>query len=123
MIGKFKVWNKLKKEFDTNAKFFIDQNGDLHVIGMDGIMKCGVGLVPVHSTGKTDKNGVELFFGDHVKCLLISGHEVRTICFFNGETEVLNTKTGAHSHMNAGHYYEKIGTKFENPELLETEPK
>ena len=75
--------------------------------------------IPVFSTDKLDKNGVELWQGDNVKCLLITGHEIRRITFEKGETIVLNVKTGASGHMNTGHFYEKIDNKFENHELFE----
>ena len=69
MNQKFKVWDSLHKKWEINTceDFYIDQDGDL-MRGEDG----HIGDAPkyyqtVFSTGKTDKNGVELYQGDKIK--------------------------------------------------------
>ena len=115
MIGKFKVWGSVNKKWLKPDNYFLDGNGGMFM--NDGLHagSCGPEIEFVHSTGKTDKNGVELFDGDIDK-------NFGEICYwksmwgFNFDQHEFVSLFQA----NFIHQLEKIGTKFENPELLET---
>lgn len=65
MNGKFKVWDTTNKEWSP-FHYYINLKGDLCTVDYSGrIMSClRKDLIIVYSTGKNDKNGVELFDGD-----------------------------------------------------------
>lgn len=132
---KFKVWDIRKKQWFKEelygTRFFIDSDGsfyrEIHGEPNSSFRQISNDdYIPVFSTGKTDKNGVELFDGDIFKPdhyqekymlemrdnffvavdLYHAGKIVPVSLFFDvygdGESKV-----------------KKIGSKYENPELLE----
>ena len=141
---KFKVWDNRDKCFVENSKcgnllksefFYLNHVGELFYhnptfFDQHGPEKCGEGeYTPVYSTGKTDKNGVELFDGDKIKTIHsrndLNG-KVFYIYFDNqylqwGVIDKKGDKDYPHfiAFMNDIFEIEKIGSKFENPELLE----
>jgi len=114
MKAKFKVWNKRLKSFDTTNKFMIDMQGRLYVQDGSIFIICGDWMEPVFSTTKEDKNGVELFDGDIVKGFgvkRIVTLKLKKYCVY-GEVSIFDVDQ-FHSD------FKKIGTKLENPELME----
>ena len=124
---KFKVWDKYDKKFINSENYFINSKGTLYEYSRNTFYSDAcLNFIPVYSTEKTDKNGVELFKGDKVKR---PGGDptVVEIIFKNGCWCVLNRELRAYYTMfdffiqlrnGKGYQCEKIGTTFENPELL-----
>lgn len=127
---KFKVWDKTEKKW-CSGWYFLRDDGVL--CGYDC---CGYvepesnNKIPVFSTGKTDKNGVELYSGDCIDLCqkeFPGMHHVKEILFVE---EAWRTRDKSQKDARLGLLpllsdfvrldYIKIGTKFENPELLET---
>lgn len=130
MTGKFKVWDGKNKLWFSPENSFINHEGKL----MHAVPQCTGGfkmnefdidenLIPVHSTGKTDKNGVELFYGDIVKNewrRFVVEWIDRTVAFrLRHITAEIGYAYEINSFINT---LEKIGNKFENPELTEVKP-
>ena len=100
MMHGFKVWDKAKNEW-SKKNFVIDQAGNLCLLfgNLEWSKEATKSRYqPVYSTGKTDKKGVEVWIGDRLRNK--NGHEFTVKhCIEGIET------------------CEKIGNKFENPEL------
>ena len=114
MTVKFKVWDKEQKIFSI-SKFYLNQDGEIWFITDDGFYSAADCFEPVFSTGKTDKNGVELFDGDIIDTLgdiFVIVNKRFNDCGYN---EVTPGWMDGYKK-----YIEKIGNKFENPELMET---
>lgn len=146
MVGKFKVWDKKLCRWQNYVhEFFINSEGELCGIddlGSPPISKCDDRYTPIFSTGKTDKNGGELFDGDAIKC----NPDKVLFKYTNGNSAMLYPDINADigeifiikfdnvycgwspfcdydsdcGLYNDPKYFEKIGNKFENPELMET---
>ncbi len=120
---KFKVWDEKNKMWldEEWVQYAVKSNGELIEIFDKKAVDSASHLKPVYSTEKTDKNGVELFEGDIIKGIGQDrlGNDVLAI--------IKKSDSGAWSlhgnHDDALIYWldqiEKIGTTFENPELLE----
>lgn len=142
-MGKFKVWDDQLGSFLNPEFYCLDSNGKLHYMYCESkdhltfyANECHDWIIPVHSTSKTDKNGVELFDGDIITTTY-SGGMAQSI-------EILIWKNLTLFYMCIGkvhpdddgvlypiydsddaEFYDltktiKIGNKFENPELLES---
>lgn len=108
--------------FGIERGHWLDQKKYNAVLGQDGhvynahphhgLNKVDI-WVPVHSTGKTDKNGVELFDGDI--CKHGSGIDI-----IEWEKHFHAWGIGNHLLCNAHGQLEKVGSKLENPELMDT---
>ena len=123
-MGKFKVWDNRDKEWDNRNIFFIGKCGNLFKVSIGQIKLALPYFTPVHSTGKTDKNGVELFDGDIVKASIYEGEDeqileiqcrnnVFVIDYDDGDIDCFLV-------VDFPGIIEKIGKKFENTELLDT---
>lgn len=138
-MGKFKVWDNRDKCFVENSKcgnllknefFYLNHVGELFyfnpaLFDKHGPEKCGDGeYTTIHSTGKTDKNGVELFDGDIVKASIYEGEDEQILeiqCRNN--VFVIDYDDGDIDCFLVGDFpgiIEKIGNKFENTELSES---
>lgn len=124
MIGKFKVWDSHDKKWvkpDKGESYLLSDNGDLHCLFINpdtedhaNFYKCAGHVFPVFSTGETDKNGNELFGGDIVVKIDGMYGEIRfddnEWCIDFGYIKM---------PVSAARMLEKIGNKYENPEILE----
>lgn len=70
-MTKFKVFDSKLKSFLSEEFYMLDCNGKLHYQGNKEVVS--EWIFPVFSTGKTDKNGVELDIGDRMRNK--NGHE------------------------------------------------
>lgn len=112
MIPKFRAWNTFHNKWVKH--FYITENGLIYnmqqphrdLIGAVPIEKSG--LVVMQSTGLCDKNGKEIFEGDVVR--MHSG-ELLPVKLHHGMFEPV-----CYYISNA---FERVGSVFENPELLE----
>lgn len=125
---KFKVWDSIDKKF-TQAKgqFCIGQNGTLYeACDFGGISKAGSRYTPVFFTGQIDNNKTELYDQDILSCT-INWKKVNGLVFWNksGSNWLVAFYDGVClglSDIVSFEGVEKIGTKFENPELVEGLP-
>jgi len=131
---KFRAWDKLKKEMDTDGFYRLGRFFDLHD-------SAGTDSVIMQSTGLTDQNGVEIYEGDVIRwddaskgkrwrVAQVVWSEKGCWCFRTIPGQCLNCykdysydftmgsfiytpDTGAH-----GNVLEIIGNIYQNPELL-----
>ncbi len=144
---KFKAWDSKNKKFvngDELSHLFISSNGTLTVL--EGYFELYEGstdnLIPVYSTDQTDKNGAELFKADLVKAV----ESIETVKYSGGTKKKITVRPMAEigtiheikwntdyagwepfclydgdcGIYNSSNCFEKIGNKYENPELLES---
>lgn len=126
MIPKFRVWCKNRKEWERDV-CYIQQDGLLYQRS-----KGSERLIPIlpknhvvmQSTGLKDKNGVEVFMGDIVRCTLGCPHEVIWLEEYGG-TFIGGMPAWYLSGLQEGYAWtgqeEVTGNIYENPELLEVE--
>lgn len=117
---KFKVWDTEWKKWLPECDYFMGSDGSLYCFGKSKQLFKYEPAIIVFSTGKTDKNGVDWWQGDlfysTTNCLVEIvwsetgwGTEYLT---GGGKGAILVAYDSLLSCM------EKIGNKFENPELL-----
>jgi len=115
---KFKVFDKIRKEFINETAYFIDSDGEVYNAVDDEYCP---NLEAIFSTGLKDKNGKEYEDGS----VFIVGGKKRVI-FWNKEYAAFMFRTKEESP-NIGnfldllsmHNKEIIGSSLTNPELLE----
>jgi hypothetical protein len=135
---KFKVWDNENKKFIDPSKatsvdemHFLTHDGKIATMGENVLHVYTQFLLPVFFTGVSDKNGVELFDGDIIDLYqkeFPGEHHVKEILFTGGawRSRSVVEKLG-NEHLKLLRLlcdtisldYVKIGSKFENPELLE----
>ena len=117
---KFRAWDEGLKEMLYFGLWNIDYNVDITIYNEDDIMQY---------TGLKDINGSEIYEGDIVKNPSEEGYPMRGLVFYNdGSFKV----TSSHADITDKKVYdildknliednnmEKIGNKYENPELME----
>jgi hypothetical protein len=115
---KFKVWDDKKKMFlDRGWPFYIGQTGRLCFHHNGRVDKADDWLIPVLSTEEQDVDGEELFDGDIVSNGIITG----TIVFNDSGWGIDFGYVVMPFGKNYNKALRKIGSKFENPELLKPE--
>lgn len=121
---KFRVWDKLAERFikcdeGYQGHYVLSLKGEFHNL-QNG--SGGDEYVVQQYTGLTDKNGVEIYEGDIIKCKGFNGMFDEVGFYYNGSVKHTIVKSG--ESQIAGFAYipidrEVIGNIFENPELLE----
>lgn len=130
MIPKFRAWDKDNNQMCDVASIWFDRNDDQYKLGhitipsqesVDVIFD-NYGLM--QSTGLKDKNGVEVFEGDIVKCTRGCPHEIIWLEEYGG-TFIGGMPAWYLSGLKEGYAWtgeeEVIGNIYENTELLEVE--
>ena len=109
---KFKVWDEFKNRFRDEFEFFLSEKAELFYLSSTNILaKAPDGLVPVFSTSKADKNGVELFDGD--KCILgPKGVDYPCEIVLKKGSWYLEYKNGVTHLLEDECYIEKVGSKY-----------
>lgn len=120
MTPKFRAWDKRFSEFVED--FFVSEDGNIYKKSTDTGYGIAISretsdkVILMQSTGLKDKNGVEIFEGDVVKCngLLgtIESFKAMWICSF----------VEYNNYQKVGFFAQEIevvGNIYENPELLE----
>lgn len=126
MIPKFRVWDKNNKcmhevrsiwigdDFPLNSHVVYSLGNTVEVIFDD--------IELMQSTGLKDKNGVDVYQGDIIKCTSGCPHEVIWLEEYGG-TFIGGMPAWYLSGLNNGYSWagreEVIGNIYENPELLE----
>lgn len=124
MIPKFRAWDKTDKEM-----YLVDEinfnRGEFESIG-DGItfLRGADKVELMQSTGLLDKNGIEVFVGDIIKCTRGCPHEVYLEKEYGG-TYIGGMPAIYLKGIREGYAWtgaeEILGNIYENPELLEVE--
>ena len=128
MVPKFRAWLKDEKEmqnvlaFDTRGHSFLGIEGThVTVDGWCDNFEVGKQAVLMQSTGLKDKNSVEVFQGDIVRCTRGCPHEVVWLQEYAG-MYVGGMPAWYLSGLSEGYAWtgeeEIIGNIYENPELL-----
>ncbi|MGF2077583.1 YopX family protein [Enterococcus casseliflavus] len=127
MVPKFRAWDKDSKVMRSWKDLFLEKDGgeDFWLIGYKEnacITSFDHDQILMQSTGLKDKNGVEVFQGDIVKCTSGCPHEVVWLKEYAG-MYVGGMPAWYLSGLNEGYAWigkeEVMGNIFENPELLE----
>lgn len=134
MNRKFKVWDSIGKKFVDKRdlkNYVVNFEGKLFYV-YDGVSLADPAMQIIHSTGKTDKNGIEIYEGDirgqkHWKYIVCfgdfrhnsEGYNPLQVGFYK---EFLDERFGVQSFDFSEDLSKKnihLGNKFENPELLD----
>lgn len=127
MVPKFRAWDKDSKVMRSWKDLILekDSGDDFWLIGYKEnacITSFDHEQILMQSTGLKDKNGVEVFQGDIVKCTSGCPHEVVWLKEYAG-MYVGGMPAWYLSGLNEGYAWigkeEVMGNIFENPELLE----
>lgn len=127
MIPKFRAWDKDSKVMRPWKNLILekDDGDDFWLIGYEeskNIVSYDHDQILMQSTGLKDKNGVEVFQGDIVRCTRGCPHEVVWLQEYAG-MYVGGMPAWYLSGLSEGYAWsgeeEIIGNIYENPELLE----
>lgn len=130
MVPKFRAWDKEGKLWIKVASLVFDEEGEMWYLGpvMDDFNpvyyenELGKTWEIMQSTGLKDKNGVEVFQGDIVRCTRGCPHEVVWLQEYAG-MYVGGMPAWYLSGLSEGYAWtgeeEIIGNIYENPELLD----
>lgn len=130
MAPKFRAWDKEGKLWIKVASLVFDEEGEMWYLGpvMDDFNpvyyenELGKTWEIMQSTGLKDKNGVEVFQGDIVRCTRGCPHEVVWLQEYAG-MYVGGMPAWYLSGLSEGYAWtgeeEIIGNIYENPELLD----
>ncbi|WP_313309697.1 YopX family protein [Lactococcus taiwanensis] len=123
MIPKFRVWDKEENRMIDDYEVLISSDGCAYYNHYEGGLRdLGFDVEIMQSTGLKDKNDVEVYEGDIVRCSRGCPHLIYW------EKELGGTYIGGMpawylSGLNGGYAWtgteEIIGNIYENPELLE----
>lgn len=124
MILKFRAWDKKNKTMhEVELIDFIDNIGYLSIEdGRGDWYSFEVDTILMQSTGLKDKNGVDVYQGDIIKCTSGCPHEVIWLEEYGG-TFIGGMPAWYLSGLNNGYSWmgeeEVIGNIWENSDLLE----
>lgn len=127
MVPKFRAWDKDSKVMRPWKNLILekDDGDDFWLIGYEeskNIVSYDHDQILMQSTGLKDKNGVEVFQGDIVRCTRGCPHEVVWLKEYAG-MYVGGMPAWYLSGLSEGYAWtgdeEIIGNIYENPELLE----
>ncbi|WP_367006437.1 YopX family protein [Streptococcus sp. ZY19097] len=135
MIPKFRAWDVHNMEMFTNAQLII-WNGNVYAndpgkISVDKMRGWSIDeKYLMQSTGLLDKNGVEIFEGDVVKCYIVTEKDeceyVGVVCFKDFSFVIVDEKDTYDPLWNYKSGFvdieteiEIIGNIYKNPELME----
>lgn len=123
---KFRVWDIKQERFIDFNKFGFDdglwyiQEIDENERGIDPPLFYEEGkAVVMQYIGLKDMNGVEIYEGDIVRAEEMP-NDMFEVWFRSGLYHIGNWNT--HGFSNAFSFFEVIGNRYENPELLKEEP-
>ncbi|MGX7133104.1 YopX family protein [Enterococcus songbeiensis] len=128
MVPKFRAWDKKYKmimtvneiDFEKNTVWLEADQGDHET--RHTLTRCFDDVIFMQSTGLKDKNGVEVFQGDIVRCTRGCPHEVVWLQEYAG-VYIGGMPAWYLSGLQEGYAWtgseEIIGSIYTNPELLE----
>lgn len=124
---KFRVWNRRIKKWVHGPGKEVNLFGEMILLGgfmmgvsIDELNDC----IALQYTGLKDKNGVDVYEGDILKCKGHDGWFDEEGYYYNKEIKYIISESGESEI--SGFFYisidrEVVGNIFENPELLKNE--
>ncbi|OFA12365.1 YopX protein [Enterococcus faecalis] len=122
MIPKFRAWDKNTNDMVDVKTIDLEKDGSIGcIVDYNGINLDVSECVLMQSTGLKDKNGVDVYQGDIIRCTRGCPHEVIWLEEYGG-TFFGGMPAWYLSGLEKGYAWtgeEVIGNIYENPELLE----
>ena len=121
VVPKFRAWDKNTKKMNGMAEIYRNRKQEIELLPRDD------DIIFMQSTGLYDKNGVEIFEGDILKCTSIDGrlwHETNvswdsTIAGFVIHKNIYEATSIGYLTDSKSITVEIIGNIYQNPELSE----